>query len=97
MDYLPIQASSVLNKQVFSSSSETLTKRCSQIQPDLMEALQMLKFMLKKDRLNFMNGWKANPSEMEVPEEDKELLLGNSLSVADSELDEIMASILSED
>ncbi|KAF9505949.1 hypothetical protein BS47DRAFT_1305952, partial [Hydnum rufescens UP504] len=67
------------------------------IQPDLMEALQMLKFMLKKDRLNFMNGWKVNLSEMEVPEEDKELLLGKSLGVADSELDEIMVSILSED
>jgi hypothetical protein len=62
-----------------------------------MEALQMLKFMLKKDRLDFMNGWKVNPSEMEVPEEDKESLLGKSLGIEQSELDEIMVSILVDD
>ena len=51
MDYLPIQASAVPSKRVFSSSAETDTKKCNRINPVLMEALQMLKFALKRDRL----------------------------------------------
>jgi len=53
MDYVPIQASSVLCERIFSSSAETTTKRRNRISPVLMEALQMLKFHLKQDRLNF--------------------------------------------
>lgn len=52
MDYLPIQASSVSCERVFSSSSETDTKKRNRINGLLMEALQMLKFALKRDRLN---------------------------------------------
>ena len=57
MDYLPIQASSVPCERVFSSSAETMTKRRSRISPILMEALQMTKFFLKKERLDFTEGW----------------------------------------
>jgi uncharacterized protein YcbK (DUF882 family) len=53
MDYLPIQASAVPCERVFSSSAETDTKRRNKIKPELMEALQILKFALKKDRLDF--------------------------------------------
>jgi hypothetical protein len=53
MDYLPIQASAVPCERVFSSSAETDTKKRNRIKPELMEALQILKFALKKDRLNF--------------------------------------------
>jgi len=53
MDYLPIQASAVPCERVFSSSSETDTKKRNRIKPELMEALQILKFALKKDRLDF--------------------------------------------
>jgi hypothetical protein len=52
MDYLPIQASSVSCERVFSSSSETDTKKHNRINGLLMEALQMLKFGLKRDRLS---------------------------------------------
>ena len=52
MDYLLIQASSVSCKRVFSSSSETDTKKCNCIKGLLMEALQMLKFILKRDHLS---------------------------------------------
>ena len=52
MDYLPIQASSVLCERVFSSSSETNTKKCNHINGLLMEVLQMLKFGLKRDHLS---------------------------------------------
>jgi hypothetical protein len=53
MDYLPIQASAVPCERVFSSSAETDTKKRNRIGPELMEALQVLKFALKKSRLNF--------------------------------------------
>jgi len=36
----------------------------------MVEALQMLKFALKKERLNFTEGWKTSPESMlhqEVP------------------------------
>ena len=54
MDYLPIQASTVPCKCVFSSSAETDTKKCNYISPTLMEVLQMLKFALKKEQLHSM-------------------------------------------
>jgi hypothetical protein len=54
---LPIQASAVPCEHVFSSSVETDTKKCNCISPRLMEVLQMVKFHLKKDRLNFTHGW----------------------------------------
>ena len=63
MDYLPIQAMSVPCERVFSSAKETDTAKCNCISPVLMEAIQLLKFMLKKQRLDFVKGWVA-------PEED---------------------------
>ena len=53
MDYLPVQASAVPCEWVFSSSAETDTKKRNRIKLELMEALQILKFALKKERLNF--------------------------------------------
>ena len=46
LDYLPIQASSVPSKHVFSSSAETDTKHHNRLRPLLMEALQMLRARL---------------------------------------------------
>jgi len=65
MDYLPIQASAVPCERVFSSSSETDTKKHNRISPVLMEALQVVKFLVKKERLNFMEGWAASQKAME--------------------------------
>ena len=57
LDYLPIQASSVPCERVFSSSKETCTLRRSRITPDLMEALQVLKFHVKQgNSLDFTEG-----------------------------------------
>ena len=64
MDYLPIQASSVPCERVFSSAGETDTKKRNRISPALMEALQMLKFLLKKKRLDFTAGWKTAEAAM---------------------------------
>jgi hypothetical protein len=49
MDYLPIQASAVPCKRVFSSGSETDMKKCNRMSPVLMEALQVVKFLVKKN------------------------------------------------
>lgn len=74
MDYLPIQASAVPCERVFSSSAETDTKKRNRISPLLMEVLQMLKFHLKKERLNFMEGWLTAEKEMSKIEPEEGLL-----------------------
>ncbi|KAG9029000.1 hypothetical protein FRB95_005820 [Tulasnella sp. JGI-2019a] len=56
MDHLPIQASAVPCERVFSSGKETMTAWRNRIKPELKEALQMLKFALRKKRLNFTGG-----------------------------------------
>jgi hypothetical protein len=61
-DYAPVQATSVPSERVFSSSAETDTKRRNRMGSYLMEALQMLKFIYKKSRLNFMADWQSAPS-----------------------------------
>jgi hypothetical protein len=39
-----------------------------------MEALQMLKFFLKKDRLDFTKGWATSQKEMLTDVDDEDLL-----------------------
>jgi hypothetical protein len=88
MDYLAIQATSVPCERVFSSAKETDTAKRNRISPVLMEALQLLKFMLKKKRLNFIKGW-AVPEEEDMnggPEQDRDLgtlFMGNSQAAMD--------------
>jgi hypothetical protein len=57
IDYLPIQASAVPCERIFLSSTQMDTSRRNRIKPELMEALQMLKFGLKKWPLDFTGGW----------------------------------------
>ena len=71
MDILPIQASSVPCERVFSSGKETHSARRNRISPDLMEALQLLKFSVKQGRgLNFTAGLSIEEQlkEMELSE-----------------------------
>ncbi|KAJ6603665.1 hypothetical protein B0H10DRAFT_1746723, partial [Mycena sp. CBHHK59/15] len=57
VDILPIQGSAVPCEHIFSSSADTDTIRRDRIAPDLKEALQMLKFSVKKGcGLNFTAG-----------------------------------------
>jgi hypothetical protein len=74
MDYLPIQASAVPCERIFSSSAETDTKKRNRINPLLLEALQMLKFHLKKERLNFTAGWVTSEKQMVDDDPDEDLL-----------------------
>lgn len=84
MDYLPIQASAVSCERVFSSSAETDTKRRNRINPLLMESLQMVKYNLKKERLNFTEGWQLKEKDLteDDPEEDllRKLLDGGNMA-----------------
>jgi hAT family C-terminal dimerisation region len=64
LDYLPIQAPSIPCERVFSSAKETDTVKRNCIHPVLMEALQTLKFSLKKEQFNFTSGWQTAPSKM---------------------------------
>src|SRR5258708_37709925 len=64
MDYILVQASLVPCERVFSSSAETDMKKRNHINSMLMEALQMLKFHLKKECLNFTAGWRTKEKEL---------------------------------
>jgi hypothetical protein len=70
MDILPIQASSVPSERVFSSGKETMTARRRCISPHLMEALQVVKFSIKKAgrSLEFTEGlsWSDEMKEFEL-------------------------------
>jgi hypothetical protein len=66
MNYLPIQATSVPCERVFSLAKEMDTAKQNWISPVLMEALQLLKFLLKKEHLNFTCGWSTPEAAMGI-------------------------------
>jgi hypothetical protein len=71
MDILPIQASAVLCKWVFSSGKMIMVPRRNRINTDLMEALQILKFSIRQDiNLSFTDGfhWDEEVAELEALE-----------------------------
>lgn len=79
LDILPIQASAVPCERVFSSSKETCTARRSHIDPDLMEALQLLKYHVRKgESLSFTEGLGRNEEEtdLNLEQERAEKILG---------------------
>jgi hAT family C-terminal dimerisation region len=68
IDVIPIQGSAVPCERVFSSAKETMAARRSRISPELMKALQVLKFSIQKGHsLNFTAGTSrsAELSELE--------------------------------
>jgi hypothetical protein len=94
MDYLPVQASSVPCERVFSSSAETNTKQQNCISPVLMEVLQMLKFSLKKECLNFMSAWMVDQKEMSVDNPDSDILGDFLRSKGDSGCEDLQDKII---
>src|SRR5215510_10093033 len=93
MDYLPIQASAVPCERVFSSSAETNAKRRNRIGPFLMEALQMLKFHLKKERLSFTVAWMTSEKQMTEDDLDDNLLKNLLDGDFQDSLDRVIQSI----
>ncbi|RXW23821.1 hypothetical protein EST38_g1987 [Candolleomyces aberdarensis] len=48
-DYLPIMVSSVSSERAFSAAGITISKRRNRLKADIVEALQVLKYLLQKD------------------------------------------------
>jgi hypothetical protein len=74
MDFLPIQASSVPCEHTFSSSGETDTKKCNHLGNDLMEALQIRKYDLKSDRLDFVAHWVTPVADLAPDNEEDDVV-----------------------
>jgi hypothetical protein len=55
-----------------------------------MEALQTLKFMLKKKCLDFMDGWVTDLTEMQVEEETYQFALNDIMHSGDVNYDDIL-------
>lgn len=94
MDYLPIQATSVPSERIFSSSSETDTKKRNRIHPILMEALQLLKCALKKERLDFTQGWLTAETLLCEDEPDVADLLSVLLRGLEGDVEDAMDKII---
>jgi hypothetical protein len=62
--------------------------------PILMEALQMLKFGLKKNCLNFTNGWITDKKSMQVDEYSEADHLANLFGKDSADaMDELLAAV----
>ncbi|KAF5387624.1 hypothetical protein D9615_000715 [Tricholomella constricta] len=66
LDVLPVQASAVPCERVFSSSKETDSLRRANLSPEMMEVLQILKYLVRSERLEFMQGRLAKEDECTV-------------------------------
>jgi hypothetical protein len=93
MDYLPIQASAVPCEYIFLSSTKMDTKQRNHIGPLVMEALQMLKFHLKKEHLNSTAAWIMTEKQMVDDCSDHDLLM----NVINEEILEGLDSILEDE
>ena len=92
MSYLPIQGMAVPSEHVFSSSSETTTKCRNHLQPEMMEALQMLTFLRKKERLDWMKKFIVMEGEL-IAEAQSDTLADLTQAVDKDQLD-ILTQIL---
>ncbi|KAF8164876.1 hypothetical protein B0H34DRAFT_625075, partial [Crassisporium funariophilum] len=63
LDVIPVQASAVPCKRVFSSSKETDTDRRSNTGQTVMEILQISKYLARSHRLDFTSGLLATEEE----------------------------------
>jgi hypothetical protein len=89
MDILPIQGSAVPRECVFLSSKETMTPCRSRISLELMEALQILKFVVRLGRglgecLNFTAGmnWADELHTLELSTAEDMTSFRNNLSLS---------------
>jgi hypothetical protein len=66
MDVLPIQASAVACERFFLSAADTDTTDRNRLHPALMEALQILKYQLKQEHLNFVDELTSNEADYTI-------------------------------
>lgn len=95
LDYLPIQASAVPCERAFSSSAETDTTRRNRISPNLMEALQILKYSIRNDLIDFTTGYVAAEKDL-IPLHTSQDLLAQLAQAADTDgqWEDVMDKIL---
>src|SRR5277367_545163 len=95
LDYLPIQASAVPCERAFSSSAETDTIRRNRISPNLMEALQILKYSIRNDLIDFTTEYVAE-KDLLIPLHTNQDLLAQLAQTADTDgqWEDIMEKIL---
>lgn len=62
-----------------------------------MEALQMLKFMLKKERLHFTKNWKTPITDMTMDPDDENNELQNVLAAEPTEVDSLLDQLMDEE
>jgi hAT family C-terminal dimerisation region len=84
LDYLPIQASAVPCERAFSSSAETDTTRRNRISPNLMEALQILKYSIRNDLIDFTTDSVAAEKDL-IPLHTSQDLLAQLAQTADTD------------
>lgn len=95
MNYLPVQPSSVPCERAFSSSGLTDIWQRNRINSILMEALQILKFSLKKERPN-LKWWTTSQQEM-LRNEDSSQILATAIPGHDSgTVNEVLKAIMTE-
>ena len=87
-----MQASSVPCERIFSSSKETDTLRRSQLSPEMMEMLQMLKFQFRSERLDFNNNWVSSEGKLSVMDISPEVVEGMISEQRISDLDNLIDS-----
>ena len=98
LDHLPIQASSVSCERAFSSSAETDTIHQNHISPVLMEALQMLKYSINHNAIDFTSDLLTSEAEL-INDDMPDLLSSLTQTFVDEEacedaMDRVMREIL---
>ncbi|KAJ6504346.1 hypothetical protein C8R47DRAFT_1248437 [Mycena vitilis] len=68
------EASAVPCERVFSSSKETDALRRGSLSPEMMEMLQILKFIYRQDRISFCDAWVATETELSVIDIDPKII-----------------------
>lgn len=67
-DYLPIMAASTSSERAFSSAGITISKRRNRLKADVVEALQFLKKLYKRELV--FRKWESVVEELEEVEDD---------------------------
>ncbi|KAG8821310.1 hypothetical protein FRC17_009861 [Serendipita sp. 399] len=92
MNILPAQGSAVSSERVFSSAKRTITDARNRLLPHAIESRQILKFMLKSNRLSLRGRWGISPVEaaaLTITED-----LESALKARDMEaVDKLMAEV----
>ncbi|KAJ7679957.1 hypothetical protein B0H17DRAFT_909111, partial [Mycena rosella] len=70
----PVQVSAVPCEHIFSSSKETDALCGGSLSPEMMEMLQILKFIYQQHHINFCNDLVATEAELSVIDVDPEVI-----------------------